>query len=370
MFLKGNSKDVHTALLRGLELAERLNDPYQQLRMHGALHIFMTRSGDFHASDVITRRSMAVAAATGDHVITAMAEWLVTVSYHVVGDQKNAQFHGEAALRHPAVPAHRIQLGYDYRVRGMSALSRALWLRGYGERAVQVAWQTIEEAGHLNHPVSLLIGLLYAGEVLLWYGDWAGGETVVERAISHAERHSLAPYQAIGLGLKGKLAIRLGDAASGIPLLRACLQTLHANHHETLTTSLAGLLVEGLLMTGQHQEAASVIDAAVAQCERAAGSFYDPEIWRLKGCVLESAPQPDPVGAEAWFQRAIERAREQSALSWELRAITSLARLYRTQGRSAAGRQELGAVLDRVTEGSDAVDIRAATHLLGELQDD
>jgi ATP/maltotriose-dependent transcriptional regulator MalT len=299
-----------------------------------------------------------------------MAEWLVALSYHVVGDQRNAQVHGEAALRHPTTPSHNIQLGYDYRVRGLSALSRALWLRGYSQRAVQVAWQTIEEAGHLDHPVSLLIGLLYAGEVLLWHGDWTGGEAVIERGIIHAEQHSLAPYHAIGLGLKGNLAIRLGRIETGIPLLRTCLQTLHANHHETMTTSLAGLLVEGLLLHGQHQEAASVIDGAVAQCDRATQSFYDPEIWRLKGCVLASAPQPDPVGAEAWFLRSIQRAREQSALAWELRTTTSLARLYRCQRRAKAARYELSAVLGRFTAGSDGADVAEARHLLGELQGD
>jgi hypothetical protein len=368
MFAKGNSDDVHKALLRGLELAEQLNDPYQQLRMHGALHIFLARIGDYRGTDAISRRSMEVAVATGDRVIIGMAEWLVTLTYHIVGDQRNAQLHGEAALLQPATPGHHIQLGYDYRVRGLSSLSRALWLRGFGERAVQVAWQTIEEAEQLDHPVSLLIGLLYAGEVLLWHGDWAGGETVVERAIVQAERNSLASYRAMGLGLKAKLAIWRGDAGAGIPLLRACLETLRAQHHETVATSLAGTLVEGLLAIGQHQDASAVIDSAVAQCERAGGSFYDPEILHLKGCVLVALPQPDFASAEVWFLRAIDRACEQSALSWELRATTSLACLYQRQGRSEVARHRLAAVLDRFTEGFDGVDLRAARDLLGELE--
>jgi predicted ATPase len=84
--------------------------------------------------------------------------------------------------------------------------------------------------------------------------------------------------------------------------------------------------------------------------------------------VLAAAPQPEPDRAEAWFRRAIERAREQSALSWELRTTTSLARLYHRQGQSEAARHGLAMVLDRFTEGFDGVDLQAARRLLSELK--
>jgi len=61
-------------------------------------------------------------------------------------------------------------------------------------------------------------------------------------------------------------------------------------------------------------------------------------------------------------------AHTQGALSWELRAATSLARLYQTQQRPAPGRAVLEPVLETFTEGLDSPDVASAAALLRSLQ--
>jgi predicted ATPase len=74
------------------------------------------------------------------------------------------------------------------------------------------------------------------------------------------------------------------------------------------------------------------------------------------------------VAAENDFRQALDCARRQGALSWELRAATSLARLLRDQGRRAKAQALLQPVYDRFTEGLDTTDLKAAKALLNALQ--
>jgi predicted ATPase len=73
--------------------------------------------------------------------------------------------------------------------------------------------------------------------------------------------------------------------------------------------------------------------------------------------------------AEARFRQALDRAREQGALSWELRAATSLARALRSQGRLADAIASLQPIYDRFTEGFGTADLVAAKQLLDDLSD-
>jgi predicted ATPase len=73
------------------------------------------------------------------------------------------------------------------------------------------------------------------------------------------------------------------------------------------------------------------------------------------------------VTADRYFNRAIEVARRQGALMWELRSATSLAGLKVQLGRRDEARQILGPVYDRFTEGFETTDLRSAKTMLESL---
>jgi len=76
---------------------------------------------------------------------------------------------------------------------------------------------------------------------------------------------------------------------------------------------------------------------------------------------------PDIAQAEAYFQQALAIACRQQAKSWELRAATSLARLWQRQGQRTAARELLAPVYGWFTEGFDTADLQEAKALLEEL---
>ena len=88
----------------------------------------------------------------------------------------------------------------------------------------------------------------------------------------------------------------------------------------------------------------------------------DAELSLLRGA-------PDAVAvAEAKLQRSLELARQQAALSWELRAVLSLARLRIGQDRPADARGLLAPVYSKFTEGFETADLRSARALLQALR--
>jgi predicted ATPase len=80
------------------------------------------------------------------------------------------------------------------------------------------------------------------------------------------------------------------------------------------------------------------------------------------------SPQPDAARAEAYFERALAVARKQQAKSLELRAATSMARLWRDQGKRQQAYDLLTPVYGWFTEGFDTLDLKEAMALLGELR--
>ncbi len=119
----------------------------------------------------------------------------------------------------------------------------------------------------------------------------------------------------------------------------------------------AGRIVEGLALLQP-------------EIERSEPNWLTPELLRVKGelLLLQSSPAVDET-SEALFRQALDEARHQGALSWELRAATSLARLLRDQGRHADAIACLRPVYDRFTEGFETADLIAAKELLEVLGD-
>jgi len=128
------------------------------------------------------------------------------------------------------------------------------------------------------------------------------------------------------------------------------------------------LFAECLEQQGNTDEALTALEAAVVHVECTGDATWAPEVHRLIGDLLLRRNPAAPDRAEASYRRAIERARSQEAKSWELRAATSLAQLWRDQGRPAEARELLAPVYGWFTEGFDTTDLKDAKALLEEIE--
>jgi predicted ATPase len=153
----------------------------------------------------------------------------------------------------------------------------------------------------------------------------------------------------------------------GIPQMWEGLAAWRALGGEIMRPGLLALLAEAYRNTGRSKEALAALSEALALAEKSGERHYQAELYRLKGEALLASPTENQAEAEACFRQAIAIARQQSAKSWELRAVMSLSRLHQKQGKQAQARLMLAEIHGRFTEGLDTPDLVDAAALMKSL---
>jgi predicted ATPase len=170
----------------------------------------------------------------------------------------------------------------------------------------------------------------------------------------------------LGRIFRGVIVIRRGDIGSGLSLLRAGFDEFGGAMADWISVMFLGELAAGLGHAGQTADGLTAAEQAIERAEHTEARWLSAELLRIKGelLLLQGA---DGAAAEAHFRQSLDGARQQGALSLELRTSTSLARLLRDQGRSTGATALLQPVYDRFTEGFDTADLKAAKALLDTL---
>jgi predicted ATPase len=158
-----------------------------------------------------------------------------------------------------------------------------------------------------------------------------------------------------------------GATDEGIAELRKGLAAKEAIGVLQHTPSVLGLLA-GLWIGRQNPgEALRLLDEALARVDRLEERWFEADLLRVKGEALLALSSEHAPDAEACFRRALAVARNQGARLWDLRAATSLARLWAEQGQRAQARDLLAPVYGWFTEGFETQDLKDAKALLDEL---
>jgi predicted ATPase len=161
------------------------------------------------------------------------------------------------------------------------------------------------------------------------------------------------------LALTGRAPEAVEKLISGISAWRTTGSTLWLPRH---LPHLARAHAE----LGQFEEAWRCIGEAMTAAETTKEKCCEAEVHRVAGEIALKSPEPDAAKAEAYFERALSVARAQEAKSWELRAATSLARLWRDQGKRDEAHDLLAPIYGWFTEGFDTLDLKEAKALLEE----
>ena len=369
MLTRGHSDQVRANYERGLALAEAFADRARQLRLLAGLNFFFLRLGDIRGALAVAEQADVIAEAAKQPAGAAWAECWVGNAHYFLGNQAEAQLHLERCL------ALTVELGtfndnyffvFNYRTSAIVFLARTLWLRGFSDRALRIAQKTIDEAASRGRPVSVGFSLFYASTFLLRTGDLPGASDLIEQLIVYAGRYSLEPFRALGIALKGELAIAREEPEAGLDLLRSALETPRAQQFNVLLPSFIGALAEGLRKTGQFEDALFTIDGAIARAKNSGVELDLSELLRIKSQIL--AERYDRESAMNCLTEALAVAGAQSALAWELRSTMTLARLLSGDGQREQARQTLALVYDRFTEGFETADLKLARTLLEDLR--
>jgi predicted ATPase/DNA-binding winged helix-turn-helix (wHTH) protein len=369
---KGPVRETGAAWTRALAIADRLGDPEYQLRALWGLWSHRMSSGEYRSAVAFAERFRGLAAKQPSPAAQLIADRMIGSMRLFMGDQTNARRHIERMLSRYVDPLHRshtIRFVWDQRTAGEILLAVILWLQGFPDQAIGTVEKTIERARASDHAISLCYTLARAAcSVALWVGDLAAAEGYVSMLLDHAARLAMAVWQAEGRCFKGMLLIKRGSNDAGLRLLRTALDDLRRTGSVLSYPVFLCALAEGLAGTGQVAEGLAAVDEALERSERSEGRWCVAELLRVRGelVLLENASDAAAT-AEDDFRQALDWARRQGALSWELRAATSLARMWGKQGRSEEARQLLGPIYDRFTEGFETADLKAAKSCLDQF---
>jgi predicted ATPase/DNA-binding winged helix-turn-helix (wHTH) protein len=369
-YSRGMGSEAHAALTRALTLARAQADPIYQYRASWGLWFFALRVVDFRECLRQSRELERLAETLDDQIASAKADLTFGIARYYLGEHTAAAKNLERArAKYPAAArsSDRLRFAWDLPADALSYQAFNFWMLGFAERAYRAGREAIKEARSVNRPVPLCIALGASTSILIKMGYLDEGERCIKELLKQSETHSLAPYSAFGICWKGCLAAARGDTMEAERLLRIGLQHSREIGYYLFEAYFQGELASVLASSGRLDEGLVEIDAAMRNAEKSESLWCMPEILRIKGELVERLSGTEGDTAEEWFIRARDVANSQHALSWELRAATSLARFWRDRHRAADGRELLEAVYRRFTEGFDTADLRAAKALITEL---
>jgi tetratricopeptide (TPR) repeat protein len=292
---------------------------------------------------------------------------LGTVKY-VLGDLVGARRHLEQALAGYSTTDLRqaaarfddaIRFQHDGQVEACVFLSGVLWLQGLPHQAIRMAERSLDEAEATGHGTSQCLALaLGTCTLALWTGDLRAAADYTRRLVDLSTRNGHSHWTAYGARFRRVIALRGGDVGG---IAEIGQSDAHLRNLACCTE-----LAEAFAKAGRSTEGLAVLDEFEAQSPEL-GAFT-PEFLRIRGELLLLQGTPDAAQPSAdLFKQALEFANRHGALSLELRAATSLARLLHDQGRQAQAAACLPPIYDRFTEGFDTADLIAAKRLMEEL---
>jgi predicted ATPase len=187
------------------------------------------------------------------------------------------------------------------------------------------------------------------------------------RAYRLADERGAPYWKAFGTAARGWLFIETGKASEAVQAITSGITSLRSTGAILYEPWHLWYLAMAYAELGRPDDARRCIDDAIEKVERSKEKWCEAEVHRIAGEIALKSPQPDAAKAETYFERALAVARQQQSKSWELRAATSMARLWRDQGKRDEARELLAPVYGWFTEGFDTRDLKEAKALLDEL---
>ena len=245
--------------------------------------------------------------------------------------------------------------------------SQALWFRGYPDQSREKTRQSLSFVRELGHPPTSCYCLFFAAMSYHFYREMRTVQELTEELRTLAEKYGFLSWCRLARLYDGQTRVDQGLVEEGIAQIREGLDHEASDSFgDAWRTYFNTILVDALTQAGRLEEGLVVLDQSMAQVERTGGRFYEAELNRIKGELLQ-LQGVDAGEIERHFRQAIDVARGQGARSLELRATVSLCRLWHPRGPDAKcreARQMLEAVYGWFTEGFDTVDLREARALL------
>ncbi len=381
MAIKGFAADeVREVFESVLDLGRRHDAPSQAFRALWLLALFYYFRAELESAEKLGHQLVTLADRSGE-------SFFVLEAHRGVGSVLLELGKFDEALEHlePATsagddnPGHSRESlsGQTPQVVSAHYAARAMWALGFPDTALVRAERALSAAQDVRHPERLLTATHFAAQLNQLRGEPVATQERAETVISLAEEHGLPLWLAFGHMNRGWARIAQNDPDGGIEELRHGLSMYDASGARLWRPHYLGLLARALAGARQFDDAFREVASALAMVKVTGEGWCAAELHRIEGelVIMQAAvdehlssPQklhPSAASrAEGCFKQALAIARRQQARSWELRASTSLGRLYHRQNKRGEARRVVQETLDWFKEGHDTEDQKTARAFL------
>jgi predicted ATPase len=363
------STDLERAYLRARDLCEQIGDHKQRFVVEwGLWHIHIGR-GKFHRSRRLADQLLNKARHQEDPEILLEAyhaDWSVLNLTGEANAARECCEQGWDLYDREAHGAHAFTFGgHDPGVCSRNMGAWALWQLGYPEQALTCYEQGLALAKDLGHPQIVAHAYNWGMPLHQFCGDREKVQELAEVALELTSEQALANYYTDAIILKGWLLAEDGQPKDAIPLMTKALAERQTRGTMFLQPYYMGLLAQAYVRADDIAEALRLLTDAIERVHNTGEGWIEADLHNMKGDLLLASGKQDK--AEACLRKTLQIASAQNVKSYELRAATSLARLFAEQGKHAQAHELLAPVYDWFTEGFDTADLKEAKALLDEL---
>ena len=363
------SAELERSFSRTRELCRQLGDPPELFPVLYGLAAYQQGRAEHQAALALSEQLLTLAEHSADSALLLPAHMLRGAGLLYMGRPVAARTNCERALAVHDPIAHRTLAdlyGLDPTVPNGIHLAMALWLLGYPDQGVQQANEAFQLARDRAHPLSIAMACMGLGILYQHRREAAATLQQGEALLTLSHEHGIPTPVGGGNPLVGWARAEQGQAVEGIAQMRLGLQ-LHTDKQPLSLSFWMSLLMDAYRRTGQVEEGLALVQEGLGLVERTEERFFEAELYRLQGELLLQQSPHEPSDGEAALAKALAVACGQEAKSWELRAATSLARLWQQQGKTTEAHDLLVPVYNWFTEGFDTADLKDAKSLLNAL---
>jgi class 3 adenylate cyclase/predicted ATPase len=295
---------------------------------------------------------------------------LMGLSLLHTGEITDARAHLDRAIALYDPVEHRplaTRFGQDVGAASLSWKSLASWLLGYPEAARADAARALKVARETGHSATLMYVLNFSIWTLIHCGDYPAASVLVAEYIPLKDQIGSTFWGGWGTMQRGCMSALTGKASDAVQTITSGIAAMRSTETTMWMPVWLSYLARAQAEVCQFDLVGRCIGEAMTAVETAKERWYEAEVSRTAGEIELLSPASDVAKAEAYFDRALAVAQKQRAKSWELRAASSMARLWRDQGRRPQAHKLLASVYGWFTEGFDTLDLRHAKRLLDEL---
>jgi len=362
------ASEMKDAYIRARELCLETGERSQLCQVLGELALHHYTRGEHQKAREFGEQALSVAQRVEDSFLEALSRWYLGVVLFCLGDFAAALAHLERVTAFYVPQQHHrsflLLRGSDAGVSALAYTACTLWCLGYPDQALLRSQKALALARELKHPFTLADVLTYGGCLFSQMRRDALALRGNAEELVCLSNEKVSVWSGTGECYLGGALTLLGQVQEGLAQLRTGIAILQSRGVRIELSVALGSLAEAQSRAGRPEQGLATLAEALAFVEQTDERHWEAELNRVQAELLLMVG--NNTEAEASLHRAIEVARRQQARSWELRATTSLARLWQAQGRRDQARQILAEIYGWFTEGFDTPDLQEAKALLEE----